>query len=345
VHSGSHTIKLPAGPIAPDGYLVITSADTTLSLSNSGGVANLLDPQGNVIDTAGAWGTAEPGASWANIGGTWLWTLTPTPGEANEYTPVPGTAGADDATAYAAVELSELLPDPAAPLTDAADEYIELYNPNNEPVGLAGYVIKVGHDLGSKYVIKSGVIPADGYFVLKSSLTKLALSNDGSSVALYTPNGAQLGSTVTYPKVGTGNAWANFDGSWSWTAEPTPGAANVAASVEAAAAAAAAKSKAAKAKAASKPKTTKAKAAAKPKATKATKTSTKPLLAGATTPGGRWLLYILAGLTIGYIIYEFRYDIRNYYYKLRGYPIGGPAPVPVLAEASDDRALERSRRG
>lgn len=341
VKTGSHVAKLPDGVILPDGYVVLTSANTTISLANTGGVANLLNPAGEVVDTAGAWGSAVPGASWAFVDGSWLWTLTPTPGAANQYTPVPGTAGAEGSGDYAEVQLSELLPDPASPLTDANDEYIEIYNPNDQEVDLTGYVIKAGHDLGSKFIIKDVTVAAGGYVALKSSQTKLALSNDGSSVALYTPAGQQLGTTVTYGKAPTGASWAYVDGVWLWTAEPTPGAGNVLMSVEAAAAKAAA-TKATKAKAASK-----AKAAAKAKTAKkakATKASGKPLVAGSTSPGGRWLLIILAGLTIAYIIYEFRYDIRNYYHRLRGLTGGRPAPVPIAIAGHGDRIDQRSRR-
>src|SRR6185369_14851840 len=108
-------------------------------------------------------------------------------------------------------------------------------------------------------------------------------------------------------------------------------------------AATAGKAAAAKTKTAATAKAAKPKATPKPKA--AAKSPIAPLVAGSTTAGGHWLLFILAALTIGYIIYEFRYDIRNYYYKLRGYPVGRPAPVPVVVGRGSDRADERPRRG
>lgn len=337
IQTGSHQYRLPAGLVAPNGYMVVTSGGTNLSLSNSGGVANLLDPSGQVIDTAGAWGSAVKGASWAYFGDGWRWTLAPTPGAENEYAPLPGQEEISESTDNLSVELTELLPDPASPLTDASDEYIEIFNPNASDVNLAGYVLKVGHDLASSYVIKAVTIPAGGHFILKSATSKLALSNSGSSVALYTPDGSQLGATITYPKAQTGAAWARFSDGWNWTATPTPGATNDYSDVDIAAAKAVASAKAtksAKAKAAAAKKGVKVKAAAKPKIKN---TSTKPLLAGATTAGGRWLLFVLAALTIGYIIYEFRYDLRNYYYKIRGYPIGRPAPVKVAARRGSHR--------
>ncbi len=344
IKAGSSQYKLPAGTIAPGEYLNVTSAGTSISLSNSGGVANLIDPAGNIVDTAGTWDGAVPGSSWAFYEDVWTWTTTPTPGAAN----IMDTGGLGELGEYLSIELSELLPDPAAPLTDADDEFIELYNPNDQAVELTGYVLKAGHDLTAKYVINNLSIPAAGYVAIKSADSKLALSNSGSSVALYAPNGVQLGQTITYPKAASGNAWARLNGDWDWTSEPTPANDNVIAPVAIAAAAAA---KTPKAKASPKVAAPKVKAAAKTKAAtkvKAAKTAkaktTKPLLAGTTSSGGRWLLYILAGLTLGYIIYEFRHDIRNYYYKLRGYPIGRPALVPVPAGRGSDRADQRPGR-
>jgi hypothetical protein len=54
----------------------------------------------------------------------------------------------------------------------------------------------------------------------------------------------------------------------------------------------------------------------------AKKSTTKPL-ADVMTPHESWLLFALAGLTMAYIIYEFRYDLRNYYYKLRRHAVTG----------------------
>lgn len=333
IKTGSHRHTLPNFILGPGEYLAITSGDSSISLTNSGGVANLLNASGAVIDTAGAWEKAEAGASWALLNGVWRWTFSPTPGEKNLYTPVPGQEGMGEGGGYAPLQLTELLPDPVSPQTDAQDEYIEIFNPTSEPINLKGYTIKVGHELSSKYVLKEGVVPAGGYYVLKSATSKLALANDGSSVALYAPGGTQLGSTVIYSKAQTGNAWALVNSQWQWTGQPTPGATNILASVLAGAAAAkAAAAKTTKVKAA---KTVKAKAAAK---TKAAKTKNPPLIAASTTSGGQWLLLTLAGLTIAYIIYEFRYDIRNFYRKLRGNTVGRPATVPIPVGRGDDRA-------
>ncbi len=247
-----------------------------------------------------------------------------------------------------ALEINELLPDPASPGTDAQDEFIEFFNPSDQPVNLAGYVVKSGSSLSTKHTLSAHVIAPGGYLAVFSGWTKIALSNSGSSLALFSPSGAQVGPTITYPKAKTGTAWARFDDTWRWTTTPTASEPNVLSEPEAAVAGAA--TAASKAKTASK---ASAKAASSiKKTTKATTTKAKTklaqapaALAGATSTGGRWLLFALAGLTIAYIIYEFRHDVRNIFQKLRRHQIPRPATVQVAAWRGSDRARQRLGRG
>ena len=43
-----------------------------------------------------------------------------------------------------APQISELLPNPAGTGNDATDEFIELYNPNDQPFDLSGFVLQTG---------------------------------------------------------------------------------------------------------------------------------------------------------------------------------------------------------
>jgi len=233
-----------------------------------------------------------------------------------------GTVAGASSGDPAVVELNELLPDPAAPLTDAHDEFIEIYNPNDAPVDLAGYVVKTGASLSTKHTLPDTVVGAGGYVALISGVTKIQLANAGSSVALFDPDGTQLGATVIYPKAPTGDAWALNSDIWSWTTTPTPGAPNLITTPAAGAPGSGSSSTKNKA---SKATSTKAKAAKALKAAQATVASAAaPAAAAASTTGGRWLLFTLGGLTIAYVIYEFRHDLRNYYFKLRGHAGGRP---------------------
>lgn len=78
------TYKFPTGTMLPAAsFTAFYSADTDLSLSNSGGQVELLDPFGNSISTSKPYGIAKDGQSWALAKGTWYWTAKVTPRAAN----------------------------------------------------------------------------------------------------------------------------------------------------------------------------------------------------------------------------------------------------------------------
>lgn len=127
---------------------------------------------------------------------------------------------------YPIIQLNEILPDPASPKTDANDEFIELYNPNDQPVSVGGYQILSGSSLSSIYTLPDYSIPAHGYMTLYSSETKIGLSNSGSKLQLSSPDGNPMGGLLQYGPAGTEQAWGLFGGVWGLSDKPTPNAAN-----------------------------------------------------------------------------------------------------------------------
>ncbi|HEY6737012.1 MAG TPA: lamin tail domain-containing protein [Candidatus Saccharimonadia bacterium] len=339
-----HTLQdatVPAGE-----YLALKSADTHIALANNGSSVGLYLPDGTTaVGPIITYKTAPTGSAWAKKSdGTWAWTTTPTPNEANNFstaTPSPkpsimpaggmGSGPIDPVNStYTALMLTELLPDPAAPQTDADDEFIELYNSSDQPVDISGVVVKTGASLTTKHTLKQHIIQPFSYASFRSADTKIALSNAGSSVQLAAPDGSAIGGAVTYPKAITGASWA-FDGeTWAWTTTLTPGLPNIIAAPATAAAspnksASSTSTKTASSKTSSKAsssKTTKAPAASKVK-------TSSPVAAAAdaaTSPTGKWLIFALVGLTIAYCLYEFRYDMLRFYHRLRGFnKVAAPA--------------------
>ncbi|HSH31792.1 MAG TPA: lamin tail domain-containing protein [Candidatus Saccharimonadales bacterium] len=259
-------------------------------------------------------------------------TETPvTEGEtpADETAPEPPT--------YLPLVITELLVDPAAPLTDAADEFIELYNPNDQAVELAGYTVRTGSNFHDYYVLPAQTIAAGGYLVLNAAETKLGLTNSGGAAQLLDPSGTLVSQTDTYSEAQPGEVWAQFEDGWRWTLQSTPGQANVlVAPLVTTAATANPKAAATKKKAAPKvtaakataAKAKKAAAAKKPAAAKASsiKAAFEPRVAAANSADSGWLLIAAIGLTIAYAIYEFRYDLQNYFYRARRHFRAGRSP-------------------
>lgn len=246
-------------------------------------------------------------------------------------TPADTTAdeAAPEPVNYPELQITELLPDPASPQTDAADEFIELYNPNTDPVNVGGYVLKTGANFHASYILPQRVVEPGMYLAVYSAASGINLPNGGGAVELLDPAGTIIETTGSYGSSKAGQAYAANGTSWVWTLQPTPGEANVIVADDHTASSAATKlatPKPAKPKAAAKPKASKAakSSTAKPKVTaaKSKKSSTTPItasLSAATGPSGRWLLGGLAGLTAAYILFEFRYDLRNLLYRARSY--------------------------
>jgi hypothetical protein len=79
-----HSYVFPAGTdLAPQSFTAFYSSVTGLSLSNTSGQADLLDPFGNKLSATDVYGTAKDGQAWSLANGKWYFTTAPTPNAAN----------------------------------------------------------------------------------------------------------------------------------------------------------------------------------------------------------------------------------------------------------------------
>ena len=236
-------------------------------------------------------------------------TIEPTPSPAENSPELP-------------ILLSELFIDPDSPLTDASDEYLELFNPNNEPVNLKDYTVFTGASFTYRYTFTTDVIiEQNGYISITSGESNLSLANSGGAAKIVGPSG-QLFSQTTYLPAEVGVSWAkDNNGNWVWTTTPTKDAPNIVTSLPVAL----------KKAASSVQKSTKASVTAKPKATAAAKSTAKksttkvlsatdsPDLVNAPTPIPFWVLAPIGVLAVLYACYEYRYEINNKIYQFRQY--------------------------
>ena len=82
-NSFSYSHSIENLELAPGSYVALPATQTGLTLSNSGGMARVLGPDGEELDRTPAYPKAEPGHSWADFREGWQWTATPTPGTPN----------------------------------------------------------------------------------------------------------------------------------------------------------------------------------------------------------------------------------------------------------------------
>ncbi len=220
--------------------------------------------------------------------------------------------------------ITELLPDPTAPQTDADDEFVELYNPGDTAFDLSGYILETGITTKYRFVFPAGSTLAPRTFVsLFSADTHLALANGGGQARLFGPENTLLGQSQEYGPAKAAQSWALVDGTWQWTTVPTPNVQNVSSPTAVAKVASVTtkakttKSKTAKATTA---KTTKPKAASK--TSKTTKTSATDTVQNLALMAPRAPLHpsVLAAtgvFALLYGAYEYRRDLANKLYQLR----------------------------
>jgi hypothetical protein len=318
--------------IPANGYLVVYSRDTHLTLANNGGRARLITPSSTltVASETAPYGAALPGKTWALVDNVWQWDANVTPGAANTLPPpdnaddVPvgsitggdlqggGVPTADNiATRYLPLNVTELLPNPAPPATDDADEYVEIYNPNAEPVDLEGYKVQTGKSYSYTYIFGGGSIAPGAYLVLYSSESNLTLANTGGKARVLDPAGAIVSETDPYDDAADGATWSYIGNAWEWTTTATPGAANIFAAKLAIAKKAASKT------------TAKAKVAAAKTSKKTNKpgsgTSSSAFGNEAVQPSSLHplIIAVIGGAALLYGAYEYRTDVANFVYKLR----------------------------
>lgn len=124
------------------------------------------------------------------------------------------------------VLFSEILPN--AKGSDLGKEFIELYNPNPEPISLYGYTLHLGKNLETTLTIDKNITVAGYSFtVLYDNELGFTLLNTTNQLQLIAPGGNIVSST-SYNEPEEDIAWAFLTGLWQYTNRPTPGIDNIA---------------------------------------------------------------------------------------------------------------------
>lgn len=206
--------------------------------------------------------------------------------------------------------VNELLPNPKSPQTDAADEYVELYNPNDSVFDLAGFSLAFGSSSPRTYTFPEGsLLKPKAFTAFTSGDTSISLSNGEAQVWLLDTRGTVVSQSEAYRDAEDGQAWALDNGTWRWTAVPTPNEMN-AISQNASASA----GRTAAVLGISDTPANSAGTTAGPAAAASTNTAQDDAVPLHPT--------ILAGvgvLALGYAVYEYRHDVGNRIFQFRRY--------------------------
>ncbi len=213
------------------------------------------------------------------------------------------------------IVISELMPNPANPVSDAVGEFIELYNPNDFEVKLEGYKLLTGIAHNHTFIFKDQNLQAGEYKAFYVADTKASLANSTGMVQLTSPNGDIIDETPAYANAQSGQAWIWDGTAWLWSSQPTPNARNVAAYTEETKPDKTRKPKVAKKTVVKKPKTSSGKVKG---ATTTTSVKSEQSPESKASPLHPTVLAGVGGLAVLYGIYEYRLEITNAIRKLRG---------------------------
>lgn len=124
------------------------------------------------------------------------------------------------------LRIVEFLSNPVGTDT-GGNEFIEIYNPNNTVISLSNYRLRVGLNLEKLHSFPTdATIAPYEYKAFTNQDIKFTLVNT-SSVLQLERVGQLVDDSISYTSPPEGFAYAEYGGSWYYTATPTPGSANI----------------------------------------------------------------------------------------------------------------------
>ncbi len=111
--------------------------------------------------------------------------------------------------------LNEIVPNPQG---NDSGEWLEIYNQNNEPVSVFGWLIKINN---KNYPLPAKIIEPEGWQTFTKQEVNFTLNNQGGTITLVSPQGKE--ESTTYPNAPEGWSWSKINNVWQWTRNLTPG--------------------------------------------------------------------------------------------------------------------------
>ncbi len=225
--------------INPGGFYVFYKDITNISLNNSSETVYIYDKNKNLISKI-EYSQAPEGESLIFSEDGYVWTLTPTPGKENIYTPnfekkeetisykedknnpypsdnqnktpsIDKEINTDEEKDYTSVQITEIMPNP-----DDDNEWIEIYN--NSKQAVSGE-FKIKDASGKLQKITLSFKPYE-YIIITDKQLSISLNNNGDIISLFSPSDNMI-QTISYPKAPKGQSYALINNIWNW-APPSP---------------------------------------------------------------------------------------------------------------------------
>ena len=203
--------------ILKNGFITIYRSDFSFALNDSGTETVTLFTPNNKPTSVVTYEKTRESLSLNYTCDQWYWT-DPTPQKENFLDP--------RMQSYPQLFLSEVLPNPS--IDETAAEYIELYNPSEDPVDLKNWSLHDASTSGNYTFSTSTLIQPSSYFVIYRSDFLFALNNTHETISLIAPNEKIV--HTTHYAASRENVSYNYDLStngWRWSKYLTPAADNM----------------------------------------------------------------------------------------------------------------------
>ncbi|MBN1494508.1 lamin tail domain-containing protein [Candidatus Peregrinibacteria bacterium] len=206
---GSKPFNIYNETINKNGFLLLPSWKTKITLNNSNESVRLFDHTNKLADSISYTESAKENMSYEkNADGEFIWTNKITPLAANTFESddyIDAEAEEDETddkkqtTKTAAlkkaasatikngdlsenIHITELMPNPSG--TDKGSEWVEIHNDLEKKINLGGWIIDIGESSTKKYTFNNVIIEAGEYIVLSDTDLGITLKNSSGVLRL-----------------------------------------------------------------------------------------------------------------------------------------------------------------
>lgn len=136
-----------------------------------------------------------------------------TPGEKNSEKPKPKEYPGK-------IRINEVLPDPEK---NKGEEFIEIFNYNEEKVDLEGWILRDGSKTGKYIFPKDSLIGANDYLIIYKKDFKFALNNSGNENVMFLNPDEKVADEISYSGSKDSASYNYSADGWRWSKFLTPG--------------------------------------------------------------------------------------------------------------------------
>ncbi len=213
---GHHKYIFPSGTLSPSGEILSFFKNFYMN-NTSGDTLYLFDATNTLLESV-HYDHAIKDLSYSFDGTDWQFTSFLTPGSQNIFDEIPDEEPPSGDTPPS-LRLNEVLANPQG--DEAKGEYIEIYNPHDTAVPLAGWILQDASN--KRYIFDDNqTIEPLGYFTIYRSLFSFSLNNVGTETITLLNSLGETVDSLEYDNPPEGHSYSFDSKKWRYTSLLTP---------------------------------------------------------------------------------------------------------------------------